>query len=235
MTNEVFILVSTAMSIGFIHTIIGVDHYLPFIVIAHAKKWTKFKTAWIVIICGIGHILSSVALGFIGIATGTALSYLVHIESVRGEIAAWLLIGFGLVYTLWGIKQSYKNKSHTHTHFHEDGSLHTHEHKHRLEHSHIHEKKANITPWVIFLIFAFGPCEPLIPLVMYPAAQHNYFAVILVSAVFGIVTILTMLSMTFAGYLGFKLFDFSRFEKHAHTLAGIVILICGLGIKFLGM
>ena len=70
---------------------------------------------------------------------------------------------------------------------------------------------------------------------MYPTAQHNYFAVILVTVVFGTITIITMLSMTFAGYLGFKLFDFSKLEKHAHTLAGIVILICGLGIKFLGL
>jgi len=28
--------------------------------------------------------------------------------------------------------------------------------------------------WALFLIFVFGPCEPLIPLIMYPAAKLNF-------------------------------------------------------------
>ena len=40
------------------------------------------------------------------------------------------------------------------------------------------------TPWVLFLIFVFGPCEPLIPLVMYPAAKHNIQGAIIVAILF---------------------------------------------------
>ena len=65
----------------------------------------------------------------------------------------------------------------------------------QAEHYHLHGRKtrANITPWVLFTIFVFGPCEPLIPLVMYPAAQYNFFGVVLVTLSFGLMTILTML------------------------------------------
>ena len=35
-------------------------------------------------------------LGFLGIALGIAVARLEGVESTRGEIAAWLLIGFGL-------------------------------------------------------------------------------------------------------------------------------------------
>ena len=68
MNNELTILSITAASIGFIHTLIGPDHYLPFIVMGRAAKWSLTKTIIITFLSGIGHILSSVLLGFIGIA-----------------------------------------------------------------------------------------------------------------------------------------------------------------------
>jgi nickel/cobalt transporter (NicO) family protein len=235
MFNETLILLLTAASIGFVHTITGPDHYIPFIALASARKWNKFKTNLIVILCGIGHVLSSVVIGLLGIALGIAITQITDIESARGDIAAWLLIGLGLAYTVWGIRYSYKNKTHSHTHFHDD-SLHEHVHSHEGNHSHVYlDKKMIITPWVLFIIFIFGPCEPLIPLVMYPAAKENYFMMGLVTLVFGIVTILTMLGMVTLGLYGYKFFKFEKLEKHIHIISGGTILICGLAIKFLGL
>ncbi len=58
MLNETAILAGTAASIGFFHTILGPDHYLPFIVLAKSRQWSSLKTAIITLLCGIGHILS---------------------------------------------------------------------------------------------------------------------------------------------------------------------------------
>ncbi|UCD38866.1 MAG: hypothetical protein JSW54_05140, partial [Fidelibacterota bacterium] len=102
MTNEIIVLMWTAAGIGLIHTLTGPDHYLPFIVIGRAKRWSLAWTLSITALCGVGHILGSVVLGFIGIGAGIALHHLVNIESLRGEIAAWGLIAFGLVYMVWG-------------------------------------------------------------------------------------------------------------------------------------
>jgi sulfite exporter TauE/SafE len=98
MTSEIAILAGTAASIGLIHTILGPDHYLPFIVLAKARQWSSAKTAVITLLCGIGHVLSSVVLGFIGIALGMAVFKLEAIETFRGDIAAWMLIAFGFAY-----------------------------------------------------------------------------------------------------------------------------------------
>ena len=98
MNDPILILSVTAISIGFIHTVLGPDHYLPFIVLSEAKKWTTRKTMFITFFCGIGHVLSSVILGLIGIAVGISVKKLVAVESFRGNIAAWLFIAFGLVY-----------------------------------------------------------------------------------------------------------------------------------------
>lgn len=234
--SELVILISTAVALGFVHTIIGPDHYVPFIAIAKARSWSNPKVLGIVSLCGLGHILSSVIIGLIGIALGITISSIEAFESSRGEIAGWLLISFGLIYMIWGIKKSFKNKPHTHIHIHPDGSSHNHEHIHEEEHIHVHTTdKKNITPWMLFIVFAFGPCEPLIPLLMYPAAKQHYFSVVVVTVVFGVVTIATMLAMTFLGLKGMSFIPMQKLEKHIHTIAGLTILICGVGIIFFGL
>ncbi|MHC4759108.1 MAG: sulfite exporter TauE/SafE family protein, partial [Planctomycetota bacterium] len=141
MTKEISVLVIAAASIGFFHTLLGPDHYLPFIMMSWARKWSNLKTCIITIFCGIGHVASSVALGFLGISLGIIVQELEFIEAFRGNIAAWLLIGFGLAYLIWGIKRAYKGKAHTHTHTHIDGEVHDHHHDHHVEHSHVHEQE----------------------------------------------------------------------------------------------
>jgi len=237
MSNEITALTATAASIGFIHTLIGPDHYLPFIVMSKARKWSLAKTGWVTLLCGIGHILSSVVIGFIGIAIGIAVNKLEVIESVRGNIAAWVLIAFGLVYFIWGLRKAIRNRPHSHIHIHPDGSKHEHVHSHSNEHIHIHYKdgKVNITPWVLFTIFVLGPCEPLIPILMYPAAKNSTSGLILVTAVFGTVTIATMLGIVLISTFGINFLPLSKLERYNHALAGAAILVCGLAIQFLGL
>jgi nickel/cobalt exporter len=88
MSQELSLLLITAASLGFIHTVFGPDHYLPFVVMSKSGKWSTIKTSIITVLCGLGHVLSSVVLGFIGIALGTAVAKLEAIESIRGELAA---------------------------------------------------------------------------------------------------------------------------------------------------
>ena len=83
MNNSIALLSITAISIGFVHTILGPDHYLPFIVLSQAKKWTRRKTMIVTFFCGIGHVLSSVILGLIGIAVGISVTKLAFVE---GEV-----------------------------------------------------------------------------------------------------------------------------------------------------
>ena len=237
MTNEIWVLAGTAASIGFIHTVIGPDHYLPFIVMARARRWPLSKTLIISFLCGLGHVLSSVVLGFLGIGLGIAVTKLEGVESFRGSLAAWLLIGFGLAYFVWGLHRALRNKPHTHVHVHSVSDEHAHTHTHNESHVHVHDGagKANITPWILFTIFVFGPCEPLIPLVMYPAARHNTGGVILVTAAFGLATILTMMVIISLASWGVSFVRLGRLERYSHALAGAMIFVSGLAVQFLGL
>jgi nickel/cobalt transporter (NicO) family protein len=237
MTSELNILIITAASIGFFHTLLGPDHYLPFVMMSWARKWSTLKTTLITFLCGLGHVLSSVVLGLIGVSLGLAVNKLEIFESSRGSIAAWLLIGFGLAYLVWGLRRAYKNQPHTHRHLHQAGDSHIHEHDHQAEHIHVHSKTntKNITPWVLFVIFIFGPCEPLIPILMYPAAQKSIFGLIVVTGVFCTVTISTMLGIVLLGRAGVSFVRFNVLQRYTHAIAGATIMLCGLAIRFLGL
>ena len=228
---ELQILLTTAVTIAIIHTLIGIDHYVPFIALSRANSWTMRKTMTIVLLCGIGHVLSSVALGAAGIALSFGVSSVVDIESARGAVATYFLIAFGLVYTIYGYRRAMKNKAHNHKTPDGHTIMHVHsKHGERHEHDKAEIKKPANVFWGLFVLFVLGPCEPLIPILMYPAATQNTFALVSVTASFAFCTISTMLLMTFIGVKGFELMKVGKLEKYAHMMAGFAILICGISI-----
>ncbi len=235
MTSGIAAICITAAAIGFFHTLFGPDHYLPFIVMSRARKWSLSKTAIVTVLCGLGHVMSSVLLGLVGVAVGIGVSEIEAFEGFRGNVAAWLLIGFGLAYCVWGLWRIFKGKKHTHSHLH-DGAHHTHEHSHRHEHAHLHEdKQRTLTPWILFTIFVLGPCEPLIPILMYPAAKQSIFGMLLVTAIFAATTIATMLAVVMISAWGVSFAKLGRVERYTHALAGAAICLSGLAIQFLGL
>lgn len=232
------LLLGTAVSIGFLHTLIGVDHSLPFVAIGKARNWTLSKTLGLTAICGVGHVLGSIILGTIGIGLGVALEKLTFIESMRGEITAWLIIGFGVAYASWSFMKVRRGHKHTHAHSHEDGTVHTHDHDHHDHHAHAHTESAPsgaMAAWSLFIIFVFGPCEALIPMLMAPAAEHNWLWVALVAGAFGITTVLTMMGVVAVGFLGLSLPAMRGLEKYANVAAGMAIAMSGLAIQVLGI
>jgi len=224
-------LIATAAFLGFFHTVVGPDHYVPFIVMGKARKWTRPKTMQITLLCGIGHVGSSVVIGLVGLFFGAALITLIGIESFRGDIAAWAILLFGLTYFVYSLHRELKGKRHTHAHVHLDGEEHEHDHDHNHDHAHVHTgQKKNITPWVLFTVFVLGPCEPLIPLLIYPAATVNVWGIVGVVFTFSIVTIATMMTMVYAATRGLELFPTTKLEKHVNSIAGATIALCGLAI-----
>lgn len=214
MEANISFLAVTALTLGTLHTLAGPDHYLPFIAMSRSRNWSTLKTINIVALCGLGHVLGSIIIGFIGIGTGMAISGIEKLESTRGNIAAWLLLAFGVGYMIWGLYRLWK--------------------KHPHDHDHLKSNKKKMTFWILFTVFVFGPCEPLIPILMYPAAQHNYGAVVYISLLFAIATIGTMITVVMLMSRGISFIKFSTLEKYQHVIAGATITVCGAGI-FLGL
>jgi threonine/homoserine/homoserine lactone efflux protein len=237
MANELLVLTPVAASIALIHTLAGPDHYLPFIAMAKAGRWTAGKTARVTILCGLGHVSSSIILALIGGAALLGTERITRIESLRGDLAAWGLIAFGLLYAVWGLRSAVRSKPHLHAHSHANGTVHRHLHTHAGNHSHVHEAEEGrrLTPWVLFTIFVLGPCEPLIPLLMLPAVKQNPLGFIYVGSLFAVVTIGSMLAVVMLALLGMKPLRLRRLERWSHSMAGLAILACGVAIMYLGL
>lgn len=239
MAPELIVLIVSAASIAFLHTLLGPDHYLPFIAMARARGWSLAKTLRVVLLCGSGHLVGSVVLGAIGIGVGIELTRLEWVETLRGDIAAWGLCAVGALYLVWGLRHAYQQRPQEHSgwHSHDDVShYHTHLHSNKTpEHTIEEPPSGSLTPWAIFIIFVLGPCEPLIPLLMFPAATQSVAGIFWVTGVFAIVTVVTMLGAVAIGQLGLERLRVPALARFGHSSAGATMLGCGIAIGWMGL
>ncbi len=228
LSAEVSVLLWTAATIGVVHTAIGPDHYLPFVSLARERDWPLARTASITLICGLVHCLSSIVVGSIGLALGFALASMEAFEALRGSAAAWALLGFGVAYLVYGIRQYRRGSTHCHTHTHADGTVHKHPHKTYGSHAHVHAESAT-SPVVLsmMIIFLLGPCEALIPMLMVPAAAANVGAIFAVCVVFSAATLATMLVLVIGGSLAAKRAQWQPVAGMSGMICGTVIGACG--------
>ena len=232
MQSEMEVLIVAAISIACLHTVTGPDHYLPFIALSKSRGWSFAKTVSWTIVCGCGHVWSSVLLGLGGAAIGWSLSKISWMENVRGGIAGWVMLAFGFVYGTWGLYRAYKNNPHKHFDLQENGAIYVYEHQHGAVVA--PQDRHKVTPWVMFIIFILGPCEPMIPLLYFPAAKNSWGGMVILITIYTAVTLFTMVTMVVLGYLGIAFVKTEKLERYIHALGGLTIFICGAGMLFLG-
>jgi nickel/cobalt transporter (NicO) family protein len=220
-SSEALILSLTAASIGAVHTLLGPDHFIPFVAMSRAGDWSARKTLWITTVCGLVHVAGSVLIGLLGLALGVVVMKLEALESLRGDLAAWMLIAFGLAYLTWGIVQAVREIPHGHVHAAATVGFAS------------GATGASVwSPWLLFLVFVFGPCEPLIPVLMYPAAKASLWAMAAVVAAFTLATVATMTVTVMVMRFGMSFLHLPQFGRFSHAFAGLAILVCGMLVTF---
>ncbi|MFN3413911.1 MAG: hypothetical protein ACK42L_07600, partial [Thermoanaerobaculum sp.] len=100
---------------------------------------------------------------------------------------------------------------------------------------HANGSPSPLTFWSLGLIFAFGPCEPLIPLFMVPASRGRWEVAAAAGAVFSLVTLVTMVTAVLLLRAGVTRLPLAGLERWSHALAGSVIAVSGLAVLFLGL
>lgn len=213
MHNSLWVLLTSTAFIAFIHAL-APDHWMPFVAIGKAQGWSKIRLLWVTFISGLGHVGISIVFSVIGILLGFSLSRLKNIEGHRGEIAIWLLIGFGIAYMVWGIKKAREH------------------HHHDIDQEQL--KKKTVAVWTLFAIFILGPCEPLIPLV-FLGYNYGYAGVIGVCAIFSFITIFMMLAQSLLVFMGIQWVKSDIAERYSHAFAGLVIALTGVFVMALGI
>ena len=240
-------LLLAAAGIALTHTLLGPDHYVPFLMLARARRWTRARAVLVSVLCGAGHVLSSVALGALGLLLGVAVGRLEGVERARGDLAAWALVAFGAAYALWGARRSIRRSRGLTVHQHAG-----HVHLHAFAGApHEHESSAAAAGagplagdeygpsstgfWTLFIIFVLGPCEPLIPLFMLPASRGRWDLAGVTAVLYGLLTVSFMAALTWAGVSGLRRLHLGSLERWADALAGAAIAGSGLLVVALGL
>lgn len=199
----------SAVTVGALHAL-APDHWIPFVALARAQQWSKWKTSYSVLLAGLGHVSSSVAIGLIGILLGVATDHVSGWENIRGDVASLLLIGFGVAYLLYGLKQIGRR------------------------HPHTHGNATTVSYWMLFIIIIFGPCEPLIPL-LFASSAYGWMSVVITVGVFSIATIAMMQLQVHAALWGVSAIRWHFIEHASDAVAGVVIIVTGIAIRVFGI
>lgn len=210
------LLLGTSATLAIVHALLGLDHSLPFVALGRARGWTLTRTLLVTAVCGAGHVASSAAIGALGVGLGIAVDALLWLESARGELAAALLIGFGLAYAAWAVWRRLRGQDGAPPRAGAAGGT-------------------DVTPWALFIVFVLGPCEPLIPLMVVPGAAGDWLAAAAVVGVFGLLTVAVMLAVVAAACRGADLAGVGRIGRHADAAAGLVVAASGAAVLWLGL
>jgi hypothetical protein len=209
-----FPLAAAAVTLASIHAL-APDHWMPLAALARAQGWSATRTARVTTACGFAHVTVSVVLGLVALAFGIRLfdRFGTQLESLAGVI----LIGFGVLYGLWGLKHA---------------AAHLHGHRH-VHYDHVHEPR-RVSPWTVFLVFAADPCIAIFPL-MFAAAPLGWTAVAAIVVLYEAATIVTMTALVLPARSAANTFVRSHWmHQYGDALAGAFIAVVGITVALLG-
>jgi putative Mn2+ efflux pump MntP len=215
------VLALAAVGVGSLHTM-APDHWVPFAALARAQGWSRAKTIRVTAACGFGHVTVSVLLGVLALFFGLEV---LRVVGERMEAAAGLLlIGFGVVYAVYGLRHA---SAHLRGHFH--GHTHGHHHAH-ADHDHDSHR---MTPWALFVLFSADPCVAVMP-ILFAAAPLGMARTALVVAAYELATIATMVVLVVPAAAAARQIGGRRVTRYGDAFAGAVIVSVGLFVAVVG-
>lgn len=204
-----------AVTLGSLHTI-APDHWAPFAALSRAQGWSRARTVRITAVCGFGHVTVSVLLGALALVFGLEM---LRVVGQRMEaVAGLLLIAFGLVYAVVGLRGAAGSHCHGHHHAHYD---------------HVHEP-ARMTPWALFLVFSADPCVAVIP-ILFAAAPLGVLRTTLVVCAYEVATIATMVVLVLPARAAVNHVRAPWVARYGAAAAGAVIAAVGVLVAALGI
>lgn len=227
-----------AVTVGALHSL-APDHWVPFAALARAQRWSTARTMTITALCGFGHVTVSVLLGLLGLVFGVSM---LRTFGERMEAAAGvLLIGFGLVYGLWGLRRA--ARGHLHSHLHGHAHVHPHDddhgggHRHGHGHPHVHVRDVEVSPrltaWTLFLVFSVDPCVAVVPL-LFAAAPLGALKTVAIVVLYEIATIGAMVLLVTPASAAARAVRGEWLNRYGDAAAGGVIVFVGLAVAALG-
>jgi nickel/cobalt exporter len=203
-----------AAAVGSAHTA-APDHWVPFVALARARAWSSRRTAGVTLVCGMGHVTVSAMFGLAGAFLG--MRALGGLGYRLGSIAPLLLIAFGTLYAMWGMRRAIPPRVHGHAHDHYD---------------HLHDP-SRASASALFLLFAADPCVAVAPLI-FAAAPLGWTKTLTVVLIYEAATLATMIVFVLPARAGARFIRAPWLDRYGDAAAGGMIVVTGIAVAALG-
>ena len=198
-------LLGAVVSVGVLHTLVP-DHWLPIAVVARNYHWTRAQTAWAAAIAGLGHTLSTLAIGIVVWLAGLALA--MRFGNLVSILAGIALVAFGL----WIAGASL---------------LEMHANREQDDKKKIDESGQRSLRTTLLLILGSSPMVEGIP-AFFAAARFGGGLLVAMAVCFAISTIATYVAMCVGSHAALEGVSFGPLERYGEVLSGGIIAIVGL-------
>ena len=207
MTSPFFTSIAvTAFAVAFLHAALP-THWLPFVLVGRAQKWSTGRTLGVTLLAGVGHVGLTIALGLALVLAGMAL------QPSLGGLFHWIVGGLMIAVGLFYIARG------RHNHALPEASRRVYA-----------SDRAAIAALVTLL--TLSPCEAFLPYYL-AGMEHGWVAFLVLSAVLMAATAAGMLIFTSLSLAGFKRLGLQWVERYEETILGAALVLVGLAVAFL--
>jgi nickel/cobalt transporter (NicO) family protein len=222
---------ATGFTVAFFHAAIP-THWLPFVLVARARAWSRTKTMFVVAGAGLGHVLITTVLGL-------AIAWFgFQLDEKIGQAFPWLVGGVLGAMGLYYFWRQWRGMGICH--HHPPGSSH-HPDKHcGTEHDHSHwddELKdtelvsKRSSDWAaisgLFVMLTLSPCEGFLPVYL-SGVQFGWRGFAVLSAILAVAALAAMMIFTWLALLGIDRLRIQRFERFEAGLLGTLFFVLGV-------
>ncbi|HQQ95680.1 MAG TPA: hypothetical protein PLX35_00380 [Cyclobacteriaceae bacterium] len=190
-----------SLVLSILHGIIP-NHWLPVLAIGRKEQWSISETSRVTLIAGLAHAASTVLIGVILAFIGASLSAVV--ENFTSYIAPGLLVILGAFYI-------YQHSRHHHFHMHG------------------HPEQVSKNKLIVSLASAmfFSPCFE-VEAYFLVAGTMGWWIVLLLGALYTIVTVGGMVIWVRFAYRGLHLMNWHSLEHNAGIITGGILVLTGV-------
>jgi len=176
------------------------NHWLPFIALSHAEKWSKKKLIMIISIGAIFHSLSTAILGFFISYFGYYISFISQLEKI---LPTFFMVFLGMIYLIIDHQEHYNDP--------------------------LKKKSINPIFSVILLYLGmfFSPCLE-IEAIYFSVGRYGLTSFVLISLIYTIITLVSMLTFSYLAYKGLLKYFPKILEKYEKRMIGLVLIILGI-------
>jgi putative Mn2+ efflux pump MntP len=192
------LLLGTVGAVGVLHTIVP-DHWLPLALMARQGKWSRRNIAGAAFLAGLGHTLSTLAIGLAVYWAGLAVALRFgHLLAIASSLA---LIGFGLWIGIAGLREAAAHD--------------------------VAKPRPIRGRGVLLIVLGSSPMIEGIP-AFFAAARFGAGLLAAMAALFALATIVTYVGLTLYSATTLQRISIGPLERYGEALSGAIVAIVGM-------